>query len=182
MIKEQLRLYKEFARSYYGGKDRAHDFRHIERILSRLELLSEGLSPPRRHLLYFLACFHGLRQCVRDDQQFREKVGNFLHGLGWSDEEVEEAFRSLERHLKAPQTVEEKPVHDANFVELLGAFGIAKAFTEGGALRQSYEQTADIFKHQYLDKVKFRTPVGRRWAKERRAYTKEFLRRLQNER
>ena len=37
-------------------------------------------------------------------------------------------------------------MHDANYVEVLGAFGIAKAFTKGGAERQSYEETIAIFR------------------------------------
>lgn len=118
---------------------------------------------------------------MRDDEQFREQVRTFLHDLGWTDVEVEQAFQSLERHLKAPQTVEEEIVHDANYVEMLGAFGIAKAFTTGGAAGQSYEETADIFEYRYLNKVAFRTPVGKRLAEEERAYTKEFLRRLRRE-
>ena len=72
-------------------------------------------------------------------------------------------------------------MHDANYVELLGAFGIAKAFTKGGAEGQSYEVTADIFEQQFLDRVVFKTPEGKRVAAEGRAYAKAFLRRLRSE-
>lgn len=105
----------------------------------------------------------------------------FLGELGWEEREIDDAFDSLRRHLVNPQTPEEKIVHDANFVELLGAFGIAKAFTVGGEFGQSYEETVDIFESRYLDKVVFRTPVGQRIAREERAYTKDFLNRLRNE-
>ena len=87
----------------------------------------------------------------------------------------------MERHLDNPQTVEEAIVHDANYIELLGAFGIAKAFTTGGARKQTYQKTADIFEYQYLDKVAFLTPMGKQIAKEKRAYTKEFLNQLRSE-
>jgi uncharacterized protein len=63
----------------------------------------------------------------------------------------------------------------------LGAFGIAKAFTTGGAKGQSIEETASIFEQQYLDKVIFQTPVGKQMADERKNYTKEFLMRLHTE-
>ena len=66
-------------------------------------------------------------------------------------------------------------------IELLGVFGIAKAFTKGGAEGQTYEQTADIFEHQFLDVVEFKTPVGKQIASEKRAFTKEFLARLRAE-
>ena len=72
-------------------------------------------------------------------------------------------------------------VHDANYVKILGAFGIAKAFTTGGAYNQTYEETADIFKYQYLDRVEFVTPMGKRLAEEKKAYTKKFLKQLRSE-
>lgn len=65
--------------------------------------------------------------------------------------------------------------------QILGAFGIAKAFMTGGTKGQSLEETADIFEHQYLDKVIFQTPAGKQLAEERKNYTKEFLVRLRNE-
>jgi uncharacterized protein len=182
MMQEQIKPYKEFVRPHYANRDVAHSFRHIERIISRLDMLSEGMSsPPRRDRLHFLACFHGLGARLRDDEKFREQTTFFLQDLGWTLAEAQELFRSLERHLESPETVEEEIVHDANKVEILGAFGIAKAFTMGGILGQSYEETADYFEHQSLGKTVFRTPTGRRLAEEGRAYVLEFLTRLRRE-
>jgi HD superfamily phosphodiesterase len=145
-------------------------------------LLSEGVSPPPRlDRLYFLACFHGLGEPLRENEQLRERVKTFLRKLEWTDEDIEGAFQSLERHLTDPQSGEEKIVHDANYSELLGSFGIAKAFTTGGARGQSVPETADIFEHQYLDKVVFQTPAGQRLAEEGRVYAKRFLSRLGKE-
>lgn len=181
VTKEQVEPYREFVRPYYAGRDPAHNFRHIERIIGRLDLLSQGLpTPPRRELLWFLSCFHELSSRLRNDRMFRERVITFLRDLGWKDTEIEEAFRSLERHIKFPEIAEEKIVYDANYVEVLGAFGIAKAFTTGGAKGQSFEETAE-FLDQYLDKIVFQTPVGKRLAEEGRAYVKEFLKRLRSE-
>jgi uncharacterized protein len=183
MVKEKERIepYKKFVRPYYENRDPAHDFQHIERIISLLDLLSKELpTPPCRDRLYFLACFHEVWSRLRDDAMLRQQTKAFLHNLGWNDSEIEEAFQSLERHIKSPETVEEKIVHDANYVEILGAFGIAKAFTTGGAKGQSFEETAEILE-RFLNKVVFQTPVGKRLAEEGRAYVKEFLRRLRKE-
>ena len=181
MLKERIEPYLEFARSYYRDRDTAHDFQHIRRIIDRLDLLSKEISPsPNKQILYFLACFHGLGTNLHN-QLFRDRVKRFLLDLEWSETEIEEAFVSLARHLKDPQTVEEAIVHDANYIELLGAFGIAKAFSTGGARGQTYEETSDIFEYRYLDKVSFVTPVGKRIAEEKRSYTKEFLRQLRSE-
>ena len=150
--------------------------------MRRLDDLSAGISPaPRRRLLHFLACLHGLGTRVREDAAFAAEVRSLLLRRGWSAAEAEEAMESLERHLRAPQSVEEEIVHDANYVELLGAYGVAKAFLTGGARGQSLEETVGIFEAQYLDRVHFRTPRGAELAREGREYAKRFLERLRRE-
>ena len=182
MQKLQIEPYRKFARSHYTNKDAAHNFRHIKRIIDRLDFLSRELSQqPNKALLYFIACFHGLEKNLRSDIAFRDRVKSFLRELNWTEVEIKQGFQSLERHLKYPKTIEERIVHDANYVELLGAFGIAKAFTTGGAYNQTYEETADIFEHQYLDRVKFVTPMGKRLAEKKKSYAKDFLRQLRSE-
>lgn len=174
--------YLQFVEPFYEEKDPAHNFRHIQRIVDRLDLLSSGMSPqPAQDMLYFLASFHGLAKKMSSSTDFRENVKDFLQQIGWNEERIADGFERLHRHLKSPLTVEEKIVHDANFVELLGAFGIAKAFTKGGAEGQSYEETADIFEYQFLDAVEFKTPVGIQIASEKREYTKDFFARLRAE-
>jgi HD superfamily phosphodiesterase len=166
----------------YGRADPAHDLRHIQRITDRLGFFSEHMNPELRwDLLYFLACWHGLGKKITTDYQFSQQTKQFLASLGWTNDEIREAFACLERHLKNPVTPEEKIVHDANYVELLGAFGIAKAFTTGGAKGQSYEETAHIFEYEYLDKIKFQTINGKILSEKRRNYAREFLKQLRSE-
>lgn len=93
----------------------------------------------------------------------------------------DDAVISLFRHTSDPQTTEEKIVCDANMMGRLGAFGITKAFTTGGARGQSIEETADIFEYKNLDKTEFLTPAGQRVAEEGIAYGKAFLKRLRSE-
>lgn len=180
--KNEIEPYKDFVKPYYAGRDSAHNFQHIERIIGRLAMLAEGIPPPIHSAkLYFFACFHGLGKQLSGSENFKNQVRTFLTSLNWTADEIEEGFRGLDRHLRSPQSPEEKIVHDANYVEVLGAFGIAKAFTTGGAKGQSLLETANIFEHQYLDKVIFQTPMGRQLAQARKKYTKDFLHRLRNE-
>lgn len=179
MKKDKITEYEEFARPHYLGRDAGHDFRHIQRIISRLALFSKGMTYAP-HKLNSLACFHGLGERIRDDHAFRVEVTTFLHKLKWDKKEIEEMFTSLLIHLKNPRTPEEMIVHDANYVEVLGAFGIAKAFTTGGARGQTYEQTAEIFEAN-LDRIVFRTLTGKRISESRKAYAKDFLRKLKDE-
>jgi uncharacterized protein len=176
-----LELYKQFVRPYYSEHDVAHDFGHIERMIAQLAFLDKGLALRRPDLLDFLVCFHGLGPKLREDAGFRNVTQAFLRGLEWTEPDIDDAFRSLERHLTAPVTVEEQIVHDANYIELLGVLDIAKAFRAGGARRQTYEETIDIFEKGYLNKIEFFTPVGRRMAEAGRAYVRSFLEQLRKE-
>jgi uncharacterized protein len=180
--KNQIEPYRDFVKPYYAVKDPAHNFQYIERIINRLTMLSEDISQPIDSAkLYFLACFHGLGKQLSSREDFNNQVQMLLESLDWTIDEIEEVFQSLYRHLTNPQSIEEKIVHDANYIEVLGAFDIAKAFTTGGANGQSIEETANIFEGQYLDKVVFQTPVGKRLSEDRKNYTKEFLISLRKE-
>ncbi|MFC1802749.1 hypothetical protein ACFL0D_02155 [Thermoproteota archaeon] len=181
MIKAQVQVFEEFVQLHYSEKDSAHDFRHIQRIIKRLELLSKDITPINSSKLLFIACFHGQRDNIRNNEKFKKDVIEFLENQGWSDDEVEDGFKALFRHTRNPQSIEEKLVHDANNFGRLGAFGIAKAFTTGGARGQSIEETADIFEYQNLDKTVFLTSMGKKYGKEGIKYPKEFLKKLRSE-
>ena len=71
-------------------------------------------------------------------------------------------------------------VHDANLFEVTGRFGIAKAFTVGGNFNQTYECTLEIFEDN-LDKLVFRTPIGRSMYEVRKDYTRAFIEELRAE-
>jgi hypothetical protein len=115
--------------AHYTDKDPGHDADHVRRILARLDLLAEGLPTPRVDRLYFLACFHGLGQRIGHDAGFRRQVEAFLASLGWAEPEIVEVLHSLQRHLTAPVTVEERIVHDGNAVEVLRQ-GIPRPFQD----------------------------------------------------
>jgi hypothetical protein len=173
--------YATFALPLYGARDSAHDAAHIRRIIGRLDELSRGIDPPPRpRLLSFLAAFHGLADRMRRDDALHTETESLLRSLSWSSAQIEEGLAALDRHCTDPVTSEEKVVHDANFVELLGAFGVAKAFTRGGADGQSYEETLAIFERN-LRRVRFRTPRGRELAEEGLRYGEEFIARLRQE-
>ena len=173
--------YLKFVSHLYGDKDLGHDYQHIERIVARLDELKDGLTPiPSAHKLNFLACFHGLSKRLHNEPRLREKTISFLNDLGWKKEDVDAIFSSLLTHLKDPKTSEEMVVHDANYFEVAGPLGIAKAFLVGGARGQTYEQTIDIYEG-YLDRVVFRTPTGRRLYEPRKAFAREFLQKLKKE-
>lgn len=176
-----IQPYLDAARPHYAGKDPGHDYQHILRMAGRLEELSQGLDPmPAANRLSFLCAFHGLGGRIKNDPEFKNHISAFLTGLRWQDAEIRAAYDLLETHISHPQTPEQKIVHDANFFEVTGAFGIAKAFTVGGARGQSYEETLAIFESN-IDQLDFKTPIGRTVYQERIAETRQFIETLRLE-
>lgn len=174
--------YLDFVKSFYAGMNPAHGLPHIVRILRRLDRFSAGIMPaPREEYLYFLSCFHGLAGLLRDNQGFHSRSRAYLEQLGWQDYEIDEAFEMLERHIENPKTVEEGIVHDCNCVEEVGALGIVKAFSVGASRGESFEETADFIENRYINTIVFRTPAGTRIGQERKAFTRDFIRRLRSE-
>lgn len=170
--------YQRFVLPHYADKDPAHDANHIRRIFGRLPGLVDDVGRPvRSDRLWFLAAFHGLAGRADSDTSFRQQAERFLTGLGWQPHEIDELFAALARHTSDPQTVEEQIVQDANALEVVGAFGIAKTFLKGGYEHQSYEQTLALY-CRFLDEVRFLTPAGQRIAQERRAFAEAFLERF----
>ncbi len=176
--REQIGVYLEFARPYYESKDAAHDFRHIRRVAARSDELAKCADDEiRLDRLCCLVAFHGLGGKLADDAQLAERITIFLATLGWSAPEIEALLAALARHVSDPQTAEERIVHDANLFEVTGPFGIAKAFTVGGARGQSYERTLEIFERN-LDKATFRTSAARAAYAPRKVYAHAFIKAL----
>lgn len=179
--RDALAPYLKFVRAHYDGRDPGHDFDHIQRIVRRAALLQDGLEPPARsHILWFIAAFHGLAARLKDDSVFRAETQVFLATLDWAASEVADALDQLKKHLSAPMSTEQKIVHDANYAEVVGAFGIAKAFTVGGHHGQSYRETISIFRGN-IERTMFQTPSGQRLYEPRRAYALAFLKDLETE-
>lgn len=178
---DAIEPYREFVRHLYSDKDSGHDFRHIERIISRLDELKEGVTPPPSpHKLNFLACFHGLGKRIQEEPELKGNTIAFLRSLGWNQDDIDAMLSSLVTHLKDPKTAEEMIVHDANYFEVAGALGVAKAFIVGGAMGQTYEETIDIYEG-FLNQVVFRTPVGKRLYEPQKEYAREFLQKLKEQ-
>lgn len=181
MLGAPIDRYCDFARPAYADRDPGHDFDHISRIIDRLPALADGLEPPPvPHRLHFLAAFHGLSGKIAGDPDFRRRTERFLTDLGWPQAEITASFAALARHVSDPQTAEERMVHDANLFEVTGPFGIAKAFTVGGARGQRYAQTLDIFAAN-LAALRFRTPAGRALYEPRKAYAAAFIEELRRD-
>lgn len=164
---------------FYADKDVAHGPEHVVRLQARVVELAPDDADLDLPYLWFLVAYHGLVPRLADDG-FAGETTDFLATLGWTRVDADDALAGLRRHTTSPARLEEELVHDANLLEVIGALGVAKAFTRGGADRQTYEETLRIFE-QNLEKARFATGVGRREAEAGREYARAFIQQLRTE-
>ncbi|CAN5620882.1 phosphohydrolase [soil metagenome] len=175
-----LQTYLDYVRPHYEAKDVAHDISHIMRICLRLDDVATGLEVHDRPLLHFLACWHGLADRIVGGSWFADATRAFLMEDGWGGDHIDTAYVALVRHSSSPVAVEERIVHDASAIELMGAFGIAAAFTQGGAEGRSYEETM-VAHERFLERTEFKTPRGKELSLGGREYARRFLAQLRAE-
>jgi len=180
-LKQFKRELRKFVKPFYGGRNASHDFEHVERILARVgEWKDELIGELDEQKLAFLALFHGLRDLIEEDKNFRERVAQTLEKQGLDRREIEQHFEALRRHEFDPDGPEEMLVHDANMWEAVGFFGIAKWFTRGGAVGQSYDETIRQ-NEQVTRNMNFTLEFVRKRAKPKVQAAREYFERLKEE-
>ncbi len=159
----------EFVKPLYEQKDSMHNFKHILRIKKRVNLYKKDYKKIDERKLKFLIYFHGLGKYVRGHE---EKIIKRGFPKQW--------VKSLYRHTKNPQTIEEKLVSDANLCEAVGRYGIKKSLQVGKERNQTLEQTLKIMQNN-IGKAKFYTRKGKEFGESGIEVAKEFLKNSNND-
>lgn len=172
-----LDSFKDYVKEQYTSKDVAHSFEHIERIINTSKkIIDYGVDEDIDFcLLAFLQCFHGLNRKLETDPEFKRNTIDFLLGLGFYDEKITIYFEYLKRHCKSPQRIEEKIVYDSNFIEVVGSYGLARAFNSAGTRGQTVEEIMEILETYYYNTIECKTPFGKIVYNERKKFAEDFL-------
>jgi uncharacterized protein len=192
-----------------SAADSAHDFSHCLRVLANAKKIAarEGGD---LDVLTAAAFLHDLANLPKNhpeshlsSERSSLKAEPILRELGLSEDQVMRAkdailCHSYSRGLK-PQTLEGSIFQDADRLDGIGAIGIARTFTVGGATHRPLYSMEDPFlegsrtpddKDNTLDHFfvklfkiadKMLTPTGRSLALERTERMKQFLSDLKNE-
>ena len=125
------------ARAWYPANDPVHGFDHVLRVLRMAEALGEELGADLT-VLRAAALLHDAAGAVPgpdSDRQTHEQASaafaaQVLIGEGWPDERVEAVAHCVRTHryrgAEAPRTLEAKILYDADKLDVLGAFGVAR--------------------------------------------------------
>jgi len=200
------------ARAWYPANDPVHGFDHVLRVLRMAEALGEELGADLT-VLRAAALLHDAAGAVPgldSDRQTHEQASaafaaQVLIGEGWLDERVEAVAHCVRTHryrgAEAPRTLEAKILYDADKLDVLGAFGVAR--TIGYAIQAGqpiFAEPSTQFRgsgegipgephsayHEYLFKLRklkdrLYTPAAQAIAVERHRVMEEFFEQLKYE-
>jgi len=177
----------DFVRPLSVGLDGVTNFGFVERRMRISENLLEGEEGNSGALgacgadsarLFLLAAFAGLPSARRITPDSREDL--LLRSLRIPLEEIRILVSSLSRIESDPQTPEERVVHDAMLLESVGAYGVTQVLASGVRERMTLAEMAGEIDAK-MDAARFATEAGRRLARERIAYAKDFAAKLRAE-
>lgn len=197
-----------FLDAQMDGADAAHDRAHIRRVVSTARMLAreEGAD---LDVVVPAAWLHDCVAVAKDDpdreqasQRAAEVAIAYLSRSGYPTEHHESIRHAIKAHSYSagipPETAEAKVVQDADRLDALGAIGIARCFTVGGALGRTLYALEDPFcearppddgtytvDHFYQKLLRLpetmQTPAGRTEAERRATFMRTYLDRLEAE-
>jgi len=125
-----------------------------------------------------------------------EMAENFLKSMDFGEDKISIVYNAIRAHNKGekPLSLEAKILCDADFLDKLGAVGVATVFIKACLTKRTIEEVAEMFtkeptetssvgKHlRWLkEKPRLYTKTGRRLAKRRSKLTQLFFRELEDE-
>ncbi|KAH6679518.1 HD domain-containing protein [Halenospora varia] len=191
----------EYVRKYMANYDASHDFEHIKRVVGTAstiynEIQASGESKPKLDptIITLGALLHdiGDRKYIKEGEEEKAKtmVQEKLLEFGASEElatKVQTVCNgvsySSEKENRPPamkalidQYPELAVVQDADRLDAIGAVGVGRAFTYGGAKTdRSMEDTIKIFDQKLFEiEGKMKTGPGRRMARARTEILRSF--------
>ncbi|WP_404459423.1 HD domain-containing protein [Oceanobacillus kapialis] len=190
---EQLTAIREYVKKSFSNERTGHDLYHLQRVtrLANKIAKQEGANLFRCETIAWL---HDMtdHKLVSDEQEASHTLKNFLVSIELSTSEIEEileAIRTISYSKgEIPSSIEGKIVQDADRLDAIGAIGIARAFTYGGAKGKFmyHEQLSDNTIQHFYDKLlklkaTMHTATAKSIAEERHHYMEQFLEQFKSE-
>jgi uncharacterized protein len=132
------------ARAWYPAQDPVHGFDHVLRVLHMAERIGDELGADLE-VLRAAALLHDAAGAApgpdsgraTHEQASAEFAAGELRREGWPDDRIEQVAHCIRSHrfrsVEAPRTLEAKILYDADKLDVVGAFGVAR--TIGYALQ-----------------------------------------------
>lgn len=204
MHSEQWRRVEEYAKSQMD-KLGLHGWPHVKRVehlCGAISKLEAGNSHVDLDALRAAALLH-------DVAKYREKKGDtedhgevgavmaqdFLKTVGFEEDEIRRICHAIRfhTHREEPAFVEARILHDADFLDKLGAVGIATLFIKACLTDKTIEEVSEIYATEtshpsyaglhvrWLKKQDFYTTTAKKIAERRNKVVSEFFSALRSE-
>ncbi len=175
-----------------------HDFEHIMRVYETAKHLQQKEGGDTL-IIELAALFHDYpdEKLTTNPTLAKAELSDWMKKSGLDPDTVKKIIRAVEsvsykqgKNSILAETLEEKIVQDADRLDALGAIGIIRAFTYGGAksrppldyhLENQNTTLAHFFDKLLLLKDKMHTKTAIKSAEKRHTYMLKFLLELQNE-
>lgn len=200
--------FADFLGTQAAAADAAHDAAHIERVASTARRLAETESA-QLDVVIPAAWLHDCVVRPKDAPDRAEAArlsasaaASFLKKAGYPTQWIPDIEHAIAAHSYSgttpPDTLEAQVVQDADRLDALGAIGLARCFTVGGALDRPLYNPDDPFcedrapdddtytlDHVYAKLLRLpntmQTETGRNEAERRASFLRTYLDRLRNE-
>lgn len=190
----------------YDTFDASHDWQHIERVLKNAEKIMES-EAANRFLVEIAILLHDVSdpKYKKDGEDFETEILNSLELSDGERRRISEIVQQISfkgGNGEAPTSMEAKIVRDADRLDAIGAVGIARTFSYGGAKgRRLYDwhekprmsmtedeyrnkptsSTTHFYEKLLLLKDGMTTDTGKQIADERHRFMLFFLEQLKKE-
>jgi len=200
------------ARAWYPADDPVHGFDHVLRVLAVAERLAEQVGADGE-IVRAAALLHDAAGAVpgpgsgraSHEQASAEFARSILAQEGWEPGRIEAVAHCIQAHryrsVEAPRTLEAQVLFDADKLDVLGAFGVARTIAYAlQAGEPIYAEPSEAFRssgtglpgephsayHEYLFKLRrvadrLHTTPGRELGRRRSALLCEFFEQLAQE-
>lgn len=180
MNSEQLQKIKSYAKNQMV-KLGLHGWPHVKRVEKLCILISKlevGKNRVNLDALKVAALLHDIAKHAekKDNLKDHGDVGalmaqGFLKTNGFSEAETNLICHAIRAHthMEEPLSVEAKILHDADFLDKLGAVGIASVFIKACLTKKTIEEASEMYESETLE----HSYVGKhiRWLKRQHFYT-----------
>lgn len=201
----------EQARDWYPEYDPVHGFDHILRVLRMAERLAQA-EGANLEIVRAAALLHdasgaetGGEKRSEHQHHSAEFARQVLQAEGWPSERIAAVQHCIRAHRfrgdEAPQTLEAKILFDADKLDVIGAFGVARTLAYDVVMHwpfhaevsEQFRQTGEkedgethSSYHEYLFKLgkikdRLHTQTARQLAEERQKFLNEFFEQLDGE-
>jgi len=187
------------------GINSCHEWEHVERVCN-LALRIGKIEKADLEILTLASLLHDIARKEEDDSNGKidhAKKGTILakeilKKHGFKVETIKNVCHCIETHRfkKDQKTLEAKILYDADKLDSLGAIGVGRIFSFSGSIgakvhnkgvrvekikKYSEDDTAYFIYETKLKHLKMFTLEGKRMAKDRLSFMKEFFKRLDKE-